>query len=349
MIFDNDEIEKKNRLLIIFLKSISKDSTSKNNNNNNNVLNDFSENKIPYINDSRYKRRIKILKKLYLNTEYRHSYSKISNYLTSSKNDIDLASVADNMGVILKRLLDNYEECLSEGIDKEKYSEFIEVVFKLNDHISLEAIRLNDLLLTERNLAEKTKKAEEKIENKASSINKELTKIQNSVNDYIFDTKQNIKDELKNANNEINGELKKARSEYITILGIFAAIVLSFVAGLTFSTSVLANIDKSSIYRLAFIVCLIGLFITNILHYLYSFIREIHFNNPNNSEDVCISIVSKIKKSFCSSYIFKFNIFIFILMILIISSWMYFGKEIKTSNYNYKIEETYLYAKEKQK
>ncbi|MFV7791275.1 hypothetical protein ACNO6Z_10540 [Aliarcobacter lanthieri] len=346
MIFDSDEIGRKNRLLIIFLKSISKDSTSKNNNNNNNVLNDFTENKVPYINDTRYKRRIKILKNLYLNTGYRHSYSEISNYLTNSKNDIDLASIADNMSIILGRLLDSYDECLLKEMEKEKYSEFIEIVFKLNDHISLEAIRLNDLLLTERILAEQTKKAEEKIENKAISINRELTKIQNSVNDYILDTRKNIKDELKNANNEINGELKKARSEYITILGIFASIIIAFVAGLTFSTSVLSNIDKASIYRLAFIVCLVGLFITNILHYLYAFIRDIHFGIPESKG--CVLAPRNILNSFCNSYIFKFNLLIILVMASIFVYWKSLDENTKTSNSPGNIikEKTIFYAKE---
>lgn len=343
MLFDANEIKTKDELLIAFVKSISY-SDSK---NIDSVLTDFSEKKEPFINNKRYKSRIKTLRKLYFDTGYRHSYSQISNYLTSSKNDIDLASVADNMAVILKRLLDSYEECLSKEVDKHKYTEFIETVFKLNDHISLEAIRLNDLLLMKRILSDDTLKAENKIENKARSINKELTKIQNSVNDYILDTRKNIKNELTSANNEINGELKKARSEYITILGIFASIIIAFVAGLTFSTSVLTNIDKASVYRLAFIVCLIGLFVTNILHYLYAFIRDIHFGIPENKG--CVLAPRNIINSFCSSYIFKFNLLIIVLMVSIFVYWRFFDENIKSSKapiYNNKKQETNLYAKD---
>ncbi|KLD99248.1 hypothetical protein [Aliarcobacter butzleri] len=329
MLLENNEIEKKDRLLIVFLKSISSNKSKK----FNNLISDFDEQKTPYINNSRYKSRIKILKKLYFNTEYRHSYSVISSYLTSLKKEINLESVADNMGVILKKLLDTCEECSSkEDIDKNKYSEFLESVFKLTDHISLEAIRLNDLLSTEKNLIENTRKAEEKIEHKAISINKELEK------------------SSKEIKSEINGELKKARAEYITILGIFAAIVLSFVAGLTFSTSVLSNIDKSSIYRLILIVCLIGFFITNILHYLYSFVREIHFGNSNQDKNVCNSFLGIIKNKFCNSYIFKFNIFVACIILSTFLCWYIFEnskndlesntKRIKSNN---KLE---LYATE---
>lgn len=326
MLFNNSEIERKDKLLNLFLKSISKDNEPR---DTSSVINDFSANIIPYINDARYKRRIKMLRKLYFNTGYRHSYSIISSYLTSSKKDINLANVADNMAVILKRLLDNYDECLLIEEDKEKYSEFIEIVFKLNDHISLEAIRLNDLLLTEKSLSDKTAKAKTDIDNKAKAINNQLKK--NS-------------DEIKN---ELNGELKKTRSEYITILGIFASIIIAFVAGLTFSTSVLSNIDKSSVYRLAFIVCLIGLFVTNILHYLYAFIRDIHFGIPESKG--CVIAPRNILNSFCNSYIFKFNLLIIILMASIFIYWRFFDENIKSSKapgYNNKIQETYLHAKQ---
>lgn len=326
MLFDNSEIEKKDKLLNIFLKSISKDNEPQ---DTSSVINDFSKNIVPYINDTRYKRRIKILRKLYFNTGYRHSYSIISSYLTSSKKDINLANIADNMAVILKRLLDNYNECLLTEVDKEKYSEFIEIVFKLNDHISLEAIRLNDLLLTEKNLSDNTIRAKTDIDNKAKAINNQLKK--NS-------------DEIKN---ELNGELKKTRSEYITILGIFASIIIAFVAGLTFSTSVLTNIDKASVYRLAFIVCLIGLFVTNILHYLYAFIRDIHFGIPENKG--CVFAPRNIINSFCSSYIFKFNLLIIVLMASIFIYWRCFDENIKSSKvpiYNNKKQETNLYAKD---
>lgn len=53
----------------------------------------------------------------------------------------------------------------------------------------------------------------------------------------IEDTKINLKDEIKGI-----------EKEYISILGIFASIVLSFVGGMTFSTSVLKYTHSVSIY-----------------------------------------------------------------------------------------------------
>ena len=42
----------------------------------------------------------------------------------------------------------------------------------------------------------------------------------------------------------------KQQREYISILGIFAAVVLAFTGGIAFSTSVLKNINTVSVYRI---------------------------------------------------------------------------------------------------
>ncbi|GAA8697237.1 hypothetical protein HpDR86_06260 [Helicobacter pylori] len=70
-----------------------------------------------------------------------------------------------------------------------------------------------------------------------------------------------IKLEDLNKNYEkLSEELNKQQTQYITILGIFASIVLTFVGGLAFSTSVLSNIDKANAYRLVFVMAFMALF-----------------------------------------------------------------------------------------
>ena len=63
--------------------------------------------------------------------------------------------------------------------------------------------------------------------------------------------------------------------DYITILGIFASIIITFVAGIGVSGSVLNNIDKVSIYRLTFIILLLALFLSNLLNMLFEFIKHV--------------------------------------------------------------------------
>ena len=69
--------------------------------------------------------------------------------------------------------------------------------------------------------------------------------------------------------------VKSTQKEYIAILGIFAAILLAFVGGMTFSTSVLENIDKVDAYRIILISLVIGLILVNALFALFYFIVSI--------------------------------------------------------------------------
>lgn len=59
-------------------------------------------------------------------------------------------------------------------------------------------------------------------------------------------------------------------------MGIFASIVLAFVGGITFTTSVLQNIDKVSVFRLILTVDVIGEVLVNVIYLLISFILKIN-------------------------------------------------------------------------
>lgn len=135
----------------------------------------------------------------------------------------------------LMLLAQNIKEII-ELVNKEKENENIKTQLdKLYDHINLECIRL------------------ENYDNKLNSNYNEL-----------------------NSNyNELKDKLNRQQTQYVTILGIFASIVLTFVGGLVFSTSVLENITQTSIFRLVFAVAFIALFFGNILYKLFSFLSEI--------------------------------------------------------------------------
>lgn len=98
---------------------------------------------------------------------------------------------------------------------------------KLYDHMNLECIRLQDF--------------DEKMSR-------------------VKDVSIKLEDDLNKNYKKLSEELNKQQTQYITILGIFASIVLTFVAGLAFSTSVLSNIDKANAYRLVFVMAFIVLF-----------------------------------------------------------------------------------------
>ena len=89
-------------------------------------------------------------------------------------------------------------------------------------------------------------------------------------------TKDAISIAMKEEIEESHKEIKGIQKEYITILGIFAAIMLAFVGGFTFSTSVLNNIGKADTWELIVISLVIGLVFILLISILIEFLREIN-------------------------------------------------------------------------
>lgn len=84
--------------------------------------------------------------------------------------------------------------------------------------------------------------------------------------------------------NTLSEELGKQQREYIAILGIFASIVLTFIGGIVFSTSVLQNIGAVSVYRLAAITLLIGIVLSNMLYGLLYYVNHLVYGNKKSHQ-----------------------------------------------------------------
>ncbi|MDM8240130.1 hypothetical protein QUW63_13620 [Pseudoflavonifractor phocaeensis] len=104
--------------------------------------------------------------------------------------------------------------------------------------------------------------------------------------------------------NELYKEFKGIEKEYITILGIFSTIIISFVAGITFSTSVLENMHSVGIYRLVLVILLIGFVLLNTINLFVRYIFRL-----NKAED-------------CNVPIRWLNIILGILLALLIVCWI---------------------------
>ena len=66
-----------------------------------------------------------------------------------------------------------------------------------------------------------------------------------------------------------------SKREYITILGIFAAIVVAFTAGVSFSGSALQNIGSASPYKLGLVLIPMALFLMDLVGLLIVFLIEV--------------------------------------------------------------------------
>lgn len=180
---------------------------------------------------------IERLQKISINPS--EKYSKILGFVkeSSSIKNFDLAILNENLQTII------------ENSDDPR---LIENLGKIYDYLKMEFQR------------EERFKAFEKI---AEDIQKETREETARLIAKIDSTGKNIE--------KIQDEVKQSQTQYITILGIFASIVLAFVGGLTFSTSVLSHMHEVSIYRLVFVICCIGFLIFNTLFALFGFILRI--------------------------------------------------------------------------
>lgn len=167
---------------------------------------------------------------------FRHSYSGIFGTITTIDSEDKLSIEILQQNIAF--IHENYQEW-SLKREETVPEDLLKSLNKLEDHINLDISRITY-----------TKKITEEIEEKNRATNSNLK--------------------------TINKKAENMQREHVTILGIFSSIVITFVAGMVFSSSVLNNIDKVSIYRLVFIMTLIALMIFNLVYLLLDFIAKIN-------------------------------------------------------------------------
>ena len=199
----------------------------------------------------------------YNKENFRHYYSDIFSTLSLIDGDSSLGSLdvlAQNIQTIKDGYVPKNNDENGEIIDISK-----EIV-KLYDHTNLDIARINyTKTMTNETMSElaKNRLLVTNLENNVRESEDSLKELSN----------QAIED-LKQLSRKVQDRQEDMQKEYITILGIFAAIVLAFTGGIVFSSSVLENIDKSSIYRITLIAFIIGLVFFDLIWLLIDFIME---------------------------------------------------------------------------
>ena len=173
--------------------------------------------------------------KVIYDDEFRHSYSNITAMLIKLNKENPQA---------LEFVSNNFSS-LVDKFPKEENLDAYKSLNKLYDHIILEQIRLTEVYSDSKELADN-----------ARDLSKQATKLLNRANKIVKET-------------------ISVKTELITVLGIFAVILLAFVGGLTFSTSVFANLHQTSIYRIVLAILLIGFVLSNILYGLFYYIDRL--------------------------------------------------------------------------
>lgn len=149
-------------------------------------------------------------------------------------------------------------------------------------------------------------------------------------------TKNGIADAMKYVIEDSHKEIKGIQKEYITILGIFAAIMLAFVGSFTFSTSVLNNVGKDSGFELIAVAIIIGLVFAILINLLLDFLREI------NDKEIRDTNGANSKKKWSNSLKTGIALLVMLCFISVISygiSKMNFPENISLFGHQYRIVE----------
>lgn len=153
-----------------------------------------------------------------------------------------------------------------------------------------------------------------------------IEKIAEEISEKVVEkNKETLMDNVKNLEKTLMDSMKDSEKQYITILGIFASIVLAFTGGIAFSTSVLSNIDKASIYRLVFVTSLLGFILFNTICVMFEFVREI------NNKSLSLTFKTVFKKP-----LWTIPNIVFI-AIMIISTLSYYCGSVQKRNINSKV------------
>lgn len=166
---------------------------------------------------------------------------------------------------------------------------------KLYCHINLDIARMNYVTASEFVKGQKAKDFESQIKRLDNSI-------------ISFDKR--MKNTQKNVYTRIKKEISKIQTESMTILSIFTAVVLAFVGGLVFSSSVLENIHKTSIYRTSFMAIIIGIVVVNSIWGLVSLLEKTNVNkkihkSPFFIADIMLGVIFFVMVVACYNDSFK--------------------------------------------
>ena len=189
--------------------------------------------------------------------KFRHFYSDIFEVLADDEFDRD--TIGQNVAHLRNHYKPQNTNIKGETIDISNN------LRKLDDHVSLEIARLA--------YADK-----DMMELELDSLRSQIY----SLDDGIEKTKKDQK--------KVAAKVGKQEREYIAILGIFAAIIITFVGAISFTSSILESIGTAKPENLAVVGLVIGVVLVNSLYGLFHYIeRIVNPTKPLNTAALLIS------------------------------------------------------------
>lgn len=229
--------------------------------------------------------------------EFRHEYSYIFGIINEIKNGNIVLDGEQEKGSI-DTLADNIR-ILHDTVYGQSSESYVENVHKLYDHVNLEIGRINyidkiqkQLMDSEISLSQTVDEAREDyntLKTEISSINESISETENKMSNSLKRTEasyQSLEKKFRYSEKSLNSaqskmytienKIENMQRETITILGLFSAVVLVFMGGVGFSSSVLESMSQTNIYKLSLTCLLLGIIFTNVVYLLLRFILFIN-------------------------------------------------------------------------
>lgn len=219
---------------------------------------------------------------IYSEREFRHSYSEISLVLESYKPD-QRDSICQNVEQIL-RYSKNWIHSQDPNPDDEV---ILQKISKLNDHINLECLRLGRI---------------DRVEFIGKKATEELTAADGKLN------------ETKEHTEELSKRVSDYHAQSITILGIFAGLVVAFSTISQFLSVSLSNLTNVTAKNIVLFIGLSFFFLFNIVFLLMYCISKISGKSiasncrKSNCENCrnCKAVLKRLKRKY--PYVFWFDL-----------------------------------------
>ncbi len=216
----------------------------------NRLINELAESQEIFSDKKKYNYFYTKLRGIYLvgdSASFMHSHNELFSMLAELDSKGKLEILGQNMEVL-------YKHCLFK-----KDEEMKEAVYQLYDHVNLDIARINYIKVVDRRLETTGEDLKGKIEDAKVAAQKV----------------QEITDSLTGTVEAMSNKVNNAYSEFVSILGIFSAIVLVVFGGTSIFGNIISNMKGTYIFKCIIMCLLTGIVIFDIIFMFIYFMPKI--------------------------------------------------------------------------
>ena len=203
-----------------------------------------------------------------------------------------------------RELLNQFiDKCSNWQFDNKDYEDILNILKKINfeelenndfpirnlivynKNNKMEGGAKQDIVINNLNTILKTLKSDNKEDTQEYKlISKILYNSNNNFNEFvkieyfnyqIKEVKKNFSKQISKKTERIDSHIEQTKIQYITMLGIFASIIVTFSGAFSYASSMFANIHRIDVYKIVLSGSFISILIVNILYFLFDFLITI--------------------------------------------------------------------------